>query len=93
MAERSSKREKKEHDFAVRAYRVVQQAVGDKQEGAPEQAESTSEERHAAAVMLGRRGGKRGGPARAHKLTREQRQEIAKKAARVRWSNRQGDSG
>ena len=31
------------------------------------------------------RGGKKGGPARAAKLTPEERQEIAKKAARARW--------
>ena len=30
-------------------------------------------------------GGKKGGPARASKLTPEQRSEIAKKAARARW--------
>lgn len=38
-----------------------------------------------AAVALGRLGGKKGGKARAEKLTSEQRQEIAKKAALSRW--------
>jgi hypothetical protein len=38
-----------------------------------------------AAVALGRRGGLRGGKARAAKLTTEQRREIAQKAARARW--------
>ena len=38
-----------------------------------------------AAVELGRLGGKRGGDARAAKLTPEQRSEIAKKAAQGRW--------
>jgi len=37
------------------------------------------------AVALGRLGGKKGGPARAKKLTPEQRKEIAKKAAQTRW--------
>lgn len=37
------------------------------------------------AVALGRRGGKKGGPARAAKLTAKERQEIARKAARARW--------
>ena len=37
------------------------------------------------AVALGRLGGKKGGKARAKKLTPEQRQEIARKAARSRW--------
>ena len=39
-----------------------------------------------AAVALGRKGGK----SRATKLTSEQRSEIARKAARKRWSNKGG---
>ncbi len=39
-----------------------------------------------AAVALGRRGGLKGGRARADKLTPEQRSEIATRAARARWS-------
>jgi hypothetical protein len=38
-----------------------------------------------AAVSLGRRGGLKGGKARAAKLTPERRAQIAKKAARTRW--------
>jgi hypothetical protein len=38
-----------------------------------------------AAVSLGRRGGLKGGRARADKLTKEQRAEIARKAAESRW--------
>jgi hypothetical protein len=44
-------------------------------------AESTPEERHLAAVTLGRKGGQ----ARAKKLTLEQKSEIAKKASKARW--------
>jgi hypothetical protein len=39
-----------------------------------------------AAVALGRKGGKIGGPARAAKLTHEQRSEIARKAVQARWA-------
>jgi hypothetical protein len=39
-----------------------------------------------AAVSLGRRGGLKGGPARAAKLTPAQRQASARKAARARWA-------
>jgi len=42
--------------------------------------------RNQAAVELGRLGGKRGGRARAGKMTPEQRREIAQKAAKIRWS-------
>jgi hypothetical protein len=38
-----------------------------------------------AAVALGRLGGLKGGPARAKRLTKEQRSEIARKAAEARW--------
>lgn len=43
-----------------------------------------------AAVALGKLGGSKGGKARAANLTPEQRQEIAQKAARKRWGNKQG---
>jgi hypothetical protein len=39
-----------------------------------------------AAVELGRLGGKKGGKARAAKLSAEERSQIAKKAAAARWS-------
>jgi hypothetical protein len=42
-----------------------------------------------AAVALGRKGGLKGGKARAAKLTPEQRSEIAKKAAAARWKSDQ----
>ena len=44
---------------------------------------------HAAA--LGRLGGLKGGPARAAALTQEQRQDIARYAARKRWSRYKGE--
>ena len=39
----------------------------------------------AAAVKRGKAGGPKGGKARAAKLTKEQRQEIARKGATARW--------
>ena len=41
--------------------------------------------RQQAAKLLGSLGGKKGGPARARKLSAKRRSEIAKKAARIRW--------
>jgi hypothetical protein len=41
-----------------------------------------------AAVALGRLGGKKGGPARAAKLSKKKRSEIAKKAAKARWKKK-----
>ncbi|MCL5026720.1 MAG: hypothetical protein M1531_09560 [Chloroflexi bacterium] len=87
MSERSSRKPKREHDFNVTAFRVVQEATCEEAPTEVEQSpeELTPEERHAAAVALGRLGGKKGGKARAAKLTPEQRREIAKKAAQARW--------
>lgn len=40
-----------------------------------------------AAVLLGRKGGLKGGIARAKKLSSKRRKEIAKKAAEARWKS------
>ena len=48
--------------------------------------EESAKEKNPAAVALGRLGGLKGGKARAKKLSAEKRKEIAKKAAKVRWS-------
>jgi hypothetical protein len=39
-----------------------------------------------AAVALGRKGGKKGGPARAARMTAEERSESARKAVLARWA-------
>jgi hypothetical protein len=90
MPERISKRKKTDHDFAVNAFRVVQEAThADEEEAAPQQSPSSPQlspdEKHAAAVALGRLGGLKGGKARMTKMTPEQRSEIARKAAAKRW--------
>lgn len=70
------KRKKKEHDFAVNAFRVAQEATGQTE---PKPAKEFD------AKALGRAGGLKGGKARAEKLTPERKKEIAKKAAQTRW--------
>ena len=75
------KRPKRPRDINQRAASTVAIATGQAVENTPEVIESTPEERHIAATMLGSKGGK----ARAAKLTREQRKEIAQKAAKSRW--------
>jgi hypothetical protein len=79
-----SRKPKRDHDSATVAYRVVQEATREV-EAAPAEPEPTPEERHAAAVAPGRLGGRKGGKARAAKLTPEQRRESARKAADARW--------
>jgi hypothetical protein len=45
----------------------------------------SNEGKDPAAMALGRKGGLKGGAARAAKMTPEQRAEIARKAAKARW--------
>jgi len=73
-----AKRKKKEHDFAITAFRVVQEATGQVEPG------SEKPRKEYDYKALGHKGGLKGGKARAEKLTPEQRSEIAKKAARAR---------
>lgn len=79
MPDRSSK-PKRSRDFNQIAAAIVDAATGDEPETPAE------DTRDPAAVSLGRRGGLKGGKARAAKLTPEKRSEIAKKAAAARWT-------
>jgi hypothetical protein len=74
---------KKEHDFSIRALRVVEQATKDSETIEIESIQI--EGKNPNAVALGRLGGLKGGKARFAKLTPEERKEIAQKAARTRW--------
>ena len=60
------------------AKRILDEATG-------EQPKTEAPVKNAAAVELGRLGGKKGGAARAAVLTPEQRSAIARTAAGVRW--------
>jgi hypothetical protein len=62
---------------------MVDLATGQSKDGKP--ATDTSP-KDPAAVALGRKGGLKGGKARAETLSAEQRRESAKKAAKARWS-------
>ena len=86
MDKRSSIRKKKEHDFAVTAFRVFEQVVSEEPQPEEESQPLTEDGQNAAAVALGKLGGKKGGKARAAKLSPERRSEIARKAAETRWN-------
>jgi hypothetical protein len=80
MEKRSSKRGQGPRDFNQIAFETVQKATGQMPKEEP-----PDPNKNPAAVTLGRLGGLRGGKARAKKLSPEQRQEIAKRAASARW--------
>lgn len=75
-----AKRSKKPRDINALAYAVVQEATGEGQQ-------EPESDKNPHAVALGRLGGVKGGKARAKKLSARRRSEIAKKAARARWSS------
>ena len=79
MPNRSSKK-KRPADVNALAASIVADAVGD------EKAPIDYGDKNPAAVELGRLGGKKGGFARAAKLSSSRRKEIAQKAAQVRWA-------
>lgn len=77
MPNRSSKRPR---DVNQLAKLIADRATGQAEPEKPDQGKDP------AAVSLGRRGGLKGGKARAEKLSAKRRAQIAKKAAAARWS-------
>jgi hypothetical protein len=74
---------KRPRDINQRAASTVAIATGQFIEVSDKQSSEPSlEEQHTAAVMLGRKGGQ----ARAKKLTPKQKLKIARKAAKARWN-------
>jgi len=61
--------------------------IGDIATGQVKDEKPTDDGKDPAAVSLGRRGGLKGGKARAESMTAKRRSEIAKKAARTRWKS------
>ena len=80
-------KKKTRRDEAEIARSVVEQAIGEKLNGEPlDQPESAKPDtRNQNAVSLGRLGASKGGRARADKLSKSRRSEIARKAAKARW--------
>ena len=72
---RGPKGERRPADVIGNAVKVMRIATGEESDAAPDDG------KNAAAVALGKRGGK----ARAEGMTAERRAEIAKKAAERRW--------
>lgn len=75
-------RSRRPRDVNALAAQIVAEAVGDEPPYDPDAGKDP------AAVALGRKGGLKGGKARAAKMTPEERSEAARRAARARWSSR-----
>ena len=67
-------------DINQRAFQIVQETTGLASPLDPDEGKDP------AAVALGRKGGRKGGKARAAAMAPEQRREIARRAANMRWS-------
>lgn len=81
------KRSSNPRDLNALAARIVDKATGDGADE-PDPKPDPGPEKDPAAVSLGRRGGLKGGKARAKKLSAKERSEIARKAAAMRWKDR-----
>jgi hypothetical protein len=77
------KRSRKPADINRLAAAIVDEATGD--------SPPSDDGKDPAAVALGRKGGKKGGKARAAKMTPGERSEAASRAARARWA-KEGES-
>ena len=77
------KRLKRPRDPAQLAKLMIDIASGEVEDREPTPEEQGKDP---AAVALGRKGGLKGGKARADSLSPKQRSEIAQKAAKARWS-------
>lgn len=88
MPKRSS-RKNSTTDINVLAGPIVEQAT-DEEQPFLHDIKLRTNEKNIHAVALGSLGGKKGGPARAAKLTPQQRKEMARKAAQARWAKRGG---
>jgi hypothetical protein len=82
MPKRSSS-SKRPRDANQRAAHVVAKATGERP-----RTSSRPKRKNPAAVSLGRKGGLKGGKARAAALSPEERSEIAKRAAQARWKDK-----
>lgn len=78
------KRLKRPRDPAQLAKLMIDIASGEVEDKAPEPINDPNKD--PAAVSLGRRGGLKGGKARAASLSPKRRAEIARKAAKARWA-------
>lgn len=81
---RGPRGERRPEDPAQVAVMVVRIATGEITEELAEKVMTTD----ATAVSLGRRGGLKGGRARADKLSSEKKQDIARAAANARWQSK-----
>lgn len=72
-------------DVNVTAFQILQAAIGEQAKEPAKKKKPATPEKNPAAVALGRLGGLKGGNARAAKLTKRERVQIAKKAAKSRW--------
>jgi hypothetical protein len=87
---RGPRGERRPADPAAAAVKTVRIATGEIVETVDESETNSYSQpklKNPAAVTLGRLGGKKGGRARAEKLSKEERREIARRAANARWKD------
>jgi len=87
----SKKQTPKENDPNVAAFRLLQRVTGEPESSArKDNVVPLLPRKNPAAVALGRKGGLKSAAGRLAKLSPEERSNIAKHAARQRWSKAKG---
>jgi len=70
------------------AFEIVKLSTEESEEPPKDPQEAAQQAISAYLALIGKKGGLKGGPARAKKLSARKRKEIAEKAARTRWSKK-----
>ena len=76
------------------AYEITRLSTEEKPEEQPKVPDQTQAQSAISAYLslIGKRGGLKGGPARAKKLSAKKRKEIAQGAAKARWAKKKNNS-
>jgi hypothetical protein len=88
MTDQERKRKKRPRDANQLAKSIVDIATGEEVDVQSARKRS----KMLAAVQLGRRGGLKGGPARAASLSADEREKIARRAAKIRWQRKKDET-
>lgn len=84
---RDSDDDKLREDTAETAFRTLQEAIGERPKTVP----GAEQEKNPSAVKRGRKGGKKGGKARADLLSQKRLSDIGKRGAAGRWKRDKND--
>lgn len=75
------------------AYEIARLSTEESEEKPKDPQEAAQQAISSYLALIGKKGGLKGGPARARKLSAKRKKEIAEEAAKARWRKNQNKSG